>query len=74
MPARRASLRWWVVKMNDRAGCLRLLGYAALACVVVVLTRDLAPDVQLALAGAGFGGAVLTVVFVGLAKIREVSR
>ncbi len=60
--------------MNDRAGCLRLLAFVALAGVVVRWCYDLAPDVQLALAGAGFGGAVLTVVFVGLAKIREVSR
>lgn len=41
--------------------CWRLLCFFALAVVVILVTRDLAPTTQLALAGAGFVAAVLTV-------------
>ncbi len=58
--------------MNSLA--LRLLAFLALACVVVRVCYALTDAALQALAWVGFSAVILTVVLVGLAKIREVLR
>ena len=55
--------------MAQRWGCLwRLVAAGTAGGVTVVLTHELSPTVQLALAGLGFSLAVLTGVALGFGK------